>query len=388
MRQAPPSSPPRAPRCGADAQPGGGGCARGVGARALRSPRQSFSTHQLGHDDPRWAGIAAHASGVLAFMMPTPAAAWRAVVPPGAGTDGALGRRSAQGWSRPSQGRGAPRLHPRRSFELWKEVVRNRSLRWEAGALHAATQLRRFAIELDLERQVTRERAAVQARDELVAVVSHDLRNPLSVVVMQAAMMQRLLAGEMTESSQRLLVISQTIQRAGQRMVNLLGDLLVLAKIEAGRYQVAARPVPAAEILQDDCRPAAAAGAAQEGASRVRARGRPHRSGRCRARVPGVLEPDRQCHQAFAGARPRCAWALRRLATCASSGSPTRARASTRRAAVPVRPLLAGKAQRLSRGRPGAVHRQGHRRGPWRHRRASPASPAEGATFRFTLPLA
>lgn len=211
-----------------------------------------FHTHQLGHDAPRWAGLCESASGLLGFMMPTPEP--RGVL-----------------WFRPEQvqtvrwsgdphkavqakpGAGAPRIHPRRSFDLWKEVVRNRSLHWGAGELHAAEQLRRYAIELDLARQVARERAAVQARDDLVAVVSHDLRNPMSIVVMQAALLQRLLAQDVTESSQRLMASAHTIQRAGQRMSSLLGDLLELAKIEAGRYEVRPSEAAADEMLQDTC---------------------------------------------------------------------------------------------------------------------------------------
>lgn len=59
--------------------------------------------------------------------------------------------------------------------------------------LHAAKELRRSAIELDLAAQVVREQNAVAARDELVAVVSHDLRNPLSAVSLGATLLVRAL---------------------------------------------------------------------------------------------------------------------------------------------------------------------------------------------------
>jgi two-component system, chemotaxis family, sensor kinase Cph1 len=79
---------------------------------------------------------------------------------------------------------GVPRLHPRRSFALWQQTVRGRSLRWGAAELRAAVDLRRSAIEIDLAAKFRREQDAVRVRDELVAVVSHDLRTPLSVVTM------------------------------------------------------------------------------------------------------------------------------------------------------------------------------------------------------------
>jgi signal transduction histidine kinase len=51
--------------------------------------------------------------------------------------------------------------------------------------------------------------------------------------------------------SPRLLSSAQMIQRAADRMAVLLHDLLDLAKIEAGRFDVAASAQPLAEMLQD-----------------------------------------------------------------------------------------------------------------------------------------
>ncbi|MCO6728883.1 hypothetical protein KQH20_30835, partial [Streptomyces sp. CHA16] len=69
----------------------------------------------------------------------------------------------------PAPGPGLNYPHPRRSFDAWKELVRLRSERWRPADLFAAKDLRRSAIELDLARQVERERQAVRLRDEIVA---------------------------------------------------------------------------------------------------------------------------------------------------------------------------------------------------------------------------
>src|SRR5690606_11060436 len=97
--------------------------------------------------------------------------------------------------------RGAPggRPHPRRSFEIWKEEVRQRSLPWSSSDIEAAVSLRRYAIEIDLERQVVRERRAVRLREEMMAVLSHDLKGFLSVVDMQATLLQMSGAGQAGE---------------------------------------------------------------------------------------------------------------------------------------------------------------------------------------------
>jgi two-component system, chemotaxis family, sensor kinase Cph1 len=148
---------------------------------------------------------------------------------------------------------GDRRLHPRKSFALWKEVVVGQSLRWSEGDVEAAAQLRRFAIEADLEKQVRRERLAVQARDDLIAVVSHDLRNPINAIVMNAAVMKRTLADASDESSRRLHHAVDRIQAVSQHMTTLLNDLLDLSKIEAGRFDVACSMQDSASLVSDAC---------------------------------------------------------------------------------------------------------------------------------------
>ena len=146
----------------------------------------------------------------------------------------------------------AMRIHPRRSFERWKEEVHLRSWPWSASDLEAATELRRTAVELDLGRQVLREQRAVRARDDLVAVVSHDLRSPLGVIQMQAALISKtaVALGD-TEQATRFRQGADRIGRAVDRMTALIGDLLDLAKIEAGRFEVHAQAEHIRDIVDE-----------------------------------------------------------------------------------------------------------------------------------------
>ncbi|MFJ5298575.1 ATP-binding protein [Pseudomonas sp. NPDC088368] len=186
------------------------------------------------------------ASGVLAFTLPKPV------------DNGVL-------WFRPEirdsvHWSGNPdaskvlvgnRLQPRESFEVWKQQVEGTSRLWSVGDLYAVTDLRRSALESDLSRQVLREKDAVRARDELVAVVSHDLRSPLTVIVMQCGMMQRLIAADVSPASKRLNSAIDTLQRATARMTNLLEDLLDTSKIEAGRYSIDPQPLELSQFFED-----------------------------------------------------------------------------------------------------------------------------------------
>ncbi len=144
------------------------------------------------------------------------------------------------------------RLHPRRSFELWKEVVRSTSLQWSASDLEAAASLRRYAIEVDLGRQVVRKQQAVDARDDLVAVVSHDLKNPLAAIQMHTGLILRAVSSEEGGPWRRVQSSVERIQRSTERMNTLIQDLLDLAKIEAGRFTVNTRP-EAIESLMEEC---------------------------------------------------------------------------------------------------------------------------------------
>ena len=212
-----------------------------------------FVTRQLAGEAPELGWATDSASGVLGISMPVEDAAtliWfrqEIVQTVSWGRDPnktAVTRQSADG---------AMRLHPRKSFELWAQEVRGRSRPWDAAAIHSAAELRRSAIALDLARQVEVQKASVKAREELVAVVSHDLRTPVSVVAMQATMLKRILIEDGTEGSKRLLASAHTIQRATDRMTSLLRDLLDLAKIEAGRFEIRTSPQTANHLVQDAC---------------------------------------------------------------------------------------------------------------------------------------
>lgn len=149
------------------------------------------------------------------------------------------------------QDSGSVRLSPRHSFEAWKTLLRHRAEEWGEHQIEAARELRRSAIEIDLTAQVVREKEAVAARDELVAVVSHDLRSPMSVVALQALLLNRMLIAETSAASHRMLGAVQSIQRATDRMASMLTDLLDTAAIERGRYNVNMEPVAVDALFED-----------------------------------------------------------------------------------------------------------------------------------------
>jgi PAS domain S-box-containing protein len=79
---------------------------------------------------------------------------------------------------------------------------------------------------------------ATTARDRVLSVVSHDLRNPVSAVSMLA---RRLVDGQTSESERRS--IGADILTSVDWMNRLMQDLLDVASIEAGRLSVDAEPM-------------------------------------------------------------------------------------------------------------------------------------------------
>ena len=143
------------------------------------------------------------------------------------------------------------RLSPRTSFEIWKVEMDGISTQWSHGDLFAANDLRRSALENDLSRQVMREQQAVRARDELVAVVSHDLRNPMTIISMLCGMMQKAFSSDGPHTSRRITSAIDTMQQASSRMNVLLDDLLDTSKIEAGRYTISPQPLDVSQIFEE-----------------------------------------------------------------------------------------------------------------------------------------
>lgn len=96
----------------------------------------------------------------------------------------------------------------------------------------------------------------IKTREDLLAIVAHDLRNPLGAIKTSASLLVKQVAPR-DELSPRALKYTETILRAAQRMEGLIHDLLELASIEGGRVALTRAPhlatglvLEAVEMLQ------------------------------------------------------------------------------------------------------------------------------------------
>jgi two-component system, chemotaxis family, sensor kinase Cph1 len=107
----------------------------------------------------------------------------------------------------------------------------------------------RKKVEDERSRLLAETRSAVRARDDLIAVVSHDLRNPLGVISMNTALLARHVPQD--EHGARMKKWADASLRAVDRMTRLIADLLDVARIEDGSLQLERGPNDAALLVGD-----------------------------------------------------------------------------------------------------------------------------------------
>ncbi|MFT3699819.1 MAG: ATP-binding protein [Kofleriaceae bacterium] len=119
-------------------------------------------------------------------------------------------------------------------------------------AHHVALAVERSAAQQALEHAFAIERAAhleaeaaTRGREEIISVVSHDLRSPLGAILVGASGL--LSGGDIDKTLARN--VAGRIHRQAERMARLLDDLVDFAAIQAGRVALSRQSHPPATIL-------------------------------------------------------------------------------------------------------------------------------------------
>ncbi|MFO0891273.1 MAG: ATP-binding protein [Isosphaeraceae bacterium] len=215
----------------------------------LQASRPIYATDCLAHEYPRAASFSDVASGLLAMPL-------------------SQSRRSFLLWFRPETirtvnwggnphdkptvpGPQGPRLTPRRSFELFAESVRFRSLPWREFELDAAIRLRVLVLDLVFgraERLAELNEGLARSNEELDAfayVASHDLKEPLRGIHKYAHQLLEEAEGPGEDRRDR----ASRILRLTTRMDSLLDSLLELSRV--GRVPLVREDVDFAEVLSE-----------------------------------------------------------------------------------------------------------------------------------------
>jgi signal transduction histidine kinase len=91
---------------------------------------------------------------------------------------------------------------------------------------------------------------ANRAKSLMMANVSHDLRTPLNAIIGFSDLMQHQLFGPLTE---RYLAYAEDIKGSGELLLRIINNLLDLAKVESGQYQMQEEVVDL-RVLVETCR--------------------------------------------------------------------------------------------------------------------------------------
>jgi PAS domain S-box-containing protein len=93
-----------------------------------------------------------------------------------------------------------------------------------------------------------RAEAAIRVREDMMAIVSHDLRNPLSTITTAAALLKPVVSSDATGRASRQVDI---ILRSAEHMARLISDLLDMASIDAGMLAVNPQPQDALTLIEE-----------------------------------------------------------------------------------------------------------------------------------------
>jgi signal transduction histidine kinase len=137
--------------------------------------------------------------------------------------------------------------HPRDAFDVLGHAYLAASFGFVFDALFVAALVRpyheldalRAHVEDELVVTIRQLQHTTEQREDLIRADSHDLRNPLQIVVLQAQRLQR-----HAQLDERVLRPAGAILAASRRMERMLRDLSDAARSEGGGIALARRPVP------------------------------------------------------------------------------------------------------------------------------------------------
>lgn len=114
-----------------------------------------------------------------------------------------------------------PRLTPRGSFNEWKEIVRDSAEPWDATRLETARELLSSLLRTSNLRHAETDRA----RTQLMAILGHDLRDPLNSINLAAHFLGK------EGSSEKMGTI---IRNSSSRMQRLIAQVLDMSRLGTG----------------------------------------------------------------------------------------------------------------------------------------------------------
>ncbi|MCG2594306.1 hybrid sensor histidine kinase/response regulator [Ramlibacter sp. XY19] len=105
-----------------------------------------------------------------------------------------------------------------------------------------------FRQRLELQTIQAQLERAVTMRDDFMSMVSHELRNPLNSVYLQAQLRRKMMSGPTPPDRATMLRMVERDERQIRSMIRLLDDMLDVSRLRTGRLAMDPKPFDLAEL--------------------------------------------------------------------------------------------------------------------------------------------
>ncbi|MHB1416028.1 MAG: MASE3 domain-containing protein [Chloroflexota bacterium] len=141
--------------------------------------------------------------------------------------------------------------HTIRAGEEWHgeflNKKKNGELYWEAASVSPVQDAEGVITNfVAVKEDITERKRAEQLREDYVSLISHDLRSPLTVIMVQAQLLLRA-----TDKPEVARKAGEAILTSGQRMKAMLQDLVDTVRMESGQVMLDLAPLDVPSLLLD-----------------------------------------------------------------------------------------------------------------------------------------
>ena len=133
-------------------------------------------------------------------------------------------------------------------------------------------------------RDITQQLEAERMKQEFTSTLSHELRTPLTSII---GSLQLINSGVLGDIDKEVLELTSIAERNGQRLLDLINDILDIEKIESGKLALLCEPMPLDELVTESL--TLNRGFAERFKVHLAAAGElPRRQGECRSQAPAA----------------------------------------------------------------------------------------------------
>lgn len=170
-------------------------------------------------------------------------------LPPGAKVDAAALNKISSQLTQPQTGHGAVRELQEQNHELLRTLETLRERQAELAQLNSEledTNRGVVALYAELDDRAEYLRKASDIKTRFFSNISHELRTPLNSIVSLASILLDRIDGDLSSEQEKQV---SYIKRSAEELIDMVSDLLDLAKFEAGKITVKPQPFEVATIF-------------------------------------------------------------------------------------------------------------------------------------------